>query len=424
MTDLAKALGQRRRAIASQFHEESDWALADVVTWLLTQGCRIGEPADFVGALCRQLIDVGAPLYRARVGLHTIHPQVAACAFTWVRGHDSTEFCLLHGSDAAEEFLDTTAKLSRDSVSQPSYYVEHLDPELDEMAAGGGIDYIVLPMTFSTGLVNALVVATDSGDGFSNSDIVKLEALAAFLCPVLEVIATRRVARTLLDTYLGRRTGGKVLDGLVKRGDGETIRAALWFSDLRDFTLLTETLAPEAVLSLLNCYFELVADAVAARGGEILRFIGDAMLIVFPAEAVGDDIPCTCEAALEAAIDSFDRLEAMNRRRAQTGEPLIRFGLGLHVGDVIYGNVGAPDRLDFTVMGPAVNRTARLEDLTKEVGAALLMSADFAAHVGRPLRSLGRHEMKGVVDPQEIFALLEDGALPSGLRIAEGGGNA
>ncbi len=424
MTDLGKALGQRRSAVASLFHEEGGWALGDVITWLVTQGCRIGEPTRFVDALCRRLVDAGAPLCRVRVTFHTIHPQVAACAFTWVRGHDSTEFCLLHNSEAAEEFLDTTARLSRDEALRPSRYLEHLDPELSEMTAGGGIDYVVLPMMFSTGLTDAFIVATDSANGYSSSDIVKFDALAAFLCPVLEVISTRRVARTLLDTYLGHRTGGKVLDGLVKRGDGETIRAALWFSDLRDFTLLTETLAPEAVLSMLNSYFELVADAVAKRGGEVLRFIGDAMLIVFPAEAIDDDIDRTCEAALEAAIDSFDSLETMNRQRAEAGEPLIRFGVGLHVGEVIYGNVGAPERLDFTVMGPAVNRAARLEDLTREVGRALLMSGDFAARVGRPLRSLGRYEMKGVVNPQEIFTLMQDGALPSPLRTVDGGESA
>jgi len=421
MTDLASALEQRSSAVASLFHEQGGWALGDVIAWLLTRGCRISEPTRFVGALCRRLVDAGAPLCRVRISFHTIHPQVAACAFTWVRGHDSTEFCFVHNSEAAEEFLETTARLSRDEDLRPFRYLCHLDPELSEMTVAGGIDYVVRPMTFSTGLTNVLVVATDSANGYSDSDIVKFDALAAFLCPVLEVISTRRVARTLLDTYLGRRTGGKVLDGLVKRGDGETIRAALWFSDLRDFTLLTETLAPQAVLSMLNCYFELVASAVAKRGGEVLRFIGDAMLIVFPAQTVDEDIDDVCEAALEAAIGSFDDLESINRQRAREGEPLIRFGVGLHVGEVIYGNVGAPDRLDFTVMGSAVNRVARLEDLTKEVGAALLMSRDFADRLGCPLRSLGCYKMKGVVEPQEVFMLMEDEALPSALRVVGAG---
>ena len=196
------------------------------------------------------------------------------------------------------------------------------------------------------------------------------------------------------------------MSGKVRRGDGEVIDAVMWFSDLRDFTPLTESLPPERLLGMLNAYFELVAAAVTARGGEILRFIGDAMLIVFPVSSATSP-RAACEAALDGARDAYASLAALNHRRRRAGEPMIRFGVGLHVGEVIYGNVGAPDRLDFTVMGPAVNRTARLESLTKTLGPPLLMSSEFAAQIRAGIHSLGQHAMKGVAERQEVFALDE-----------------
>ena len=158
---------------------------------------------------------------------------------------------------------------------------------------------------------------------------------------------------------------------------------------------------------MLNAYFETLASAVTAQGGDILRFIGDAMLIVFPV-GMASSVDAACRSALDAALDAFAGIATVNHRRRRHGEPEIRFGVGLNVGEVMYGNVGAPDRLDFTVMGPAVNRTARLETLTKDLGVPLLMSGAFAAQLDRRARSLGFHRMKGVADEQEVFALEEE----------------
>jgi len=173
---------------------------------------------------------------------------------------------------------------------------------------------------------------------------------------------------------------------------------------LRNFTHLTETLPAEQILEMLNEYFEFVSAAVTARGGEILRFIGDAMLIVFPI----DEKMCNqtaCNAAIDAAIDAQSTLETRNHRRRRHNQPEIEFGVGLNIGEVIYGNVGAPDRLDFTVMGPAVNRTSRLESLTKELGCNILFSEKFADLVETPSEFLGQHEMKGIAEPQAVYAL-------------------
>ncbi len=207
-----------------------------------------------------------------------------------------------------------------------------------------------------------------------------------------------------MTTYVGKRTGEKVLSGMIRRGDADTIHAALWFSDLRNFTHLTETLPAKEVFAMLNEYFEFVSAAVRARGGEILRFIGDAMLIVFP---ISSDVSkkSACNAALESAKDARATLAVINHLRKRKTKPLIEFGVGLNVGEVVYGNVGAPDRLDFTVMGPAVNRTARLESLTKKLGHDVLVSKDFSDQIDYDTISLGLHSMKGIVEPQSVFAI-------------------
>lgn len=256
--------------------------------------------------------------------------------------------------------------------------------------------------------VNLTVEASSTG-AFSEADVARFRVLATFLAPVLDNIAARRIASTLLDTYLGHRAGSKVLDGLYLRGHGETIAAAVWYSDLRNFTSLTESLDPDTLIATLNVYFEHVAEAVRGHGGEVLRFVGDAMLAIFP-EKTGGTVKNICNAAVDAAIDCFSGLAALNHQRDHVGAPPIHFGVGLHVGNVIYGNVGAPDRLDFTVMGPAVNRAARLEELTKEVGNPLLLSAELARRIDRPARLVGAYEMRGVSGPQHVYVLDGDEA--------------
>jgi len=265
-------------------------------------------------------------------------------------------------------------------------------------------DHIIVPLRLCTHGNSEIVFATKDSRSFSDQDIAKLVTLSWFLAPIIEVLAMRRVTRSLLDTYLGHRSGSKVLDGLVKRGDGESITATVWYCDLRDFTLLTETLPQDMLLKMLNSYFEYVTDAVAQRGGEVLRFIGDAMLIVFPESRDGhnDD---TCQAAVEAATDCLDGLPELNKSQSSLGVPAIKFGIGLHFGEVIYGNVGARDRLDFTVMGPAVNRAARLEDLTKRLGVPLLLSTEIVERIKHPVRSLGKYKLRGVAERQEIYTL-------------------
>jgi len=387
-----------------------DWRVQPIIDWLLREGRLIGDPLALIDALANRLIAAGAPVWRLRFGFASVHPQIAMWGYVWVRGRGAEITQVGHGFENSEAFIGSPAQRLMQTREPVRYRLDRLAPDahrmLRELAEMGGVDYLLLPMRFSDASMTLFGVTTDRGKGFAAADLRKFATLADALSPVFEVLKLRRVAKTLLDTYVGKRAGERVLQGLVKRGDGETIHAALWFSDLRDFTALTEALPADKVLAMLNAYFEHVDAAVTPRGGEILRFIGDAMLIVFPAQT-GREVDAACRAAVDAARDAFASLAALNQPRRQAGEPPIQFGVGLNVGEVIYGNVGAPARLDFTVMGPAVNRTARLEDLTKALGVPLLMSAEFVAHLGMPVRSLGAHAMKGVPRAQEVFALEE-----------------
>ena len=321
----------------------------------------------------------------------------------------ATERVATHGYTDRDTYIGSPMAHVTETGTPFRRRLSDLDEERDhrlmfELASKGATDYLALPLTFSDGSISNLVVVSDARDGFCESDVSKFTELVPFIAPVFEVFATRMLARTLLDTYVGPRTGQRVLSGQIRRGDGEIIHAAIWISDLRDFTPLTETLEPKDLLALLNSYFEAVAAAVTARGGEILSFIGDAMLVVFPVtQSISPSHACS--AAVDAVTDAFTGLAATNMRRTRSNLPAINFGVGLHLGEVIYGNVGAPDRLDFTVMGPAVNRTARLESLTKQLGSPLLMSGEVASSISQETISLGFHNLKGVAEQQEVYAL-------------------
>jgi adenylate cyclase len=253
---------------------------------------------------------------------------------------------------------------------------------------------------FADGSHKALSLATQRPGGFAPHELKLFEAMIPPVAFNLEVQSLRRTARTLLDTYVGKQSGGRVLEGQIRRGTGETIRAVIWLCDLRGFTNLSEALSREVLIDLLNCYFGPMCDAVASEGGEILKFIGDAMLAIFP---IGEDAARTCKAALIAAERAQAALAEENERRRGAGLPRIEYGLALHLGDVIYGNIGSDTRLDFTVIGPAVNLTARIESMCRPLGRQLLLSSDFVKAGGTHAHSVGTFSLKGVGADQEIF---------------------
>jgi adenylate cyclase len=383
-----------------------------VAAWLSLEGRRITEPVALLESLVARLDAAGARVDRLGFTMTTIHPQVLAWGCYWTRRNGTETFTARHGVQQSDAYIGSPAQFVREQRRSFRRRLVNLDESRDhrllhELRDDGQTDYIALPLVFSKGEVNFLAVGTAHPDGFGVGDPERYEALANLLAPPLEIIHARRTALGLLNAFVGPRISERILAGQVKRGDGDRIDAAFWYSDLRHFTDLSESLPAPQLLELLNGYFEHCAAAAATRGGEILQFIGDAILIVFEIRLPADS-RAVCESALDAAIDAFSAIAVVNHRRRRAGQPEIEFGLGLHVGTVTHANVGAPDRLAFNVVGPAVNKTARIQSLAKETGVPLLLSAEFAARVGRPLRSLGEFDLRGVVGRQPIFTLPED----------------
>lgn len=388
---------------------KDDWCLQPVIDWLVREGRLIADPARFIGEMTRRLVAAGAPLARFTLGLQAIHPQYRTMGFEWRRDTGQvSQGGRPHGIENTPDYIGSPIQELAQTRRPVRYRLDRLKPEnhsvLHGLAAQGGTDYYATPMKVLHGRSPALTFMTDRPEGFRDSDIEKFERLLDYLAPIAESHISHRLSTTLLETYLGRIVGEQILGGLIKRGDGQEINAVLWFSDLRDFTGLNERMAPADLLELLNNYLQLAGDALKEHGGEILKFIGDGVMAYFPAEDALF-LPMVTNNAIAAARRLIDDIEAANEARAAGGHDPVRFGVGLHVGPVTFGNIGTEDRLDFTVIGPAVNRAARLEGLTKELGVPVLASAEFNAACTIPLKPLGKHMLRGVPEPVEVFTL-------------------
>jgi len=399
--------GRRELSRRGLLGPDEGWSLAPVAAWLAIEGRLIDDPERLLEGLAARLDASGASMDRLNFSVATLHPQLVAWGCFWKRGERARMFLGRHGAQNSEAYIGSPLQYVRENRRLLRRRLDQLDDERDhvfyhEMRAAGMTDYVAAPMLFGTGTVNVFTAATRAPGGYSESDIERVQALANLLAPPVEIIEARRMTLGLLDAFVGPRISERILHGQVKRGDGDRIEAAFWYSDLRGFTELSESLPAADLLQLLNEYFEACAAAAAARGGEILQFIGDAVLIVFEIKRPEDERK-VCEDALDAAIDAFAAIAVVNHRRRHAGQREIAFGLGLHVGTVTHANVGAPDRLAFNVVGSAVNKTARIQARTKDAGVPLLVSAEFAALARQPMRSAGRFDLRGVAGVHEVF---------------------
>jgi adenylate cyclase len=227
------------------------------------------------------------------------------------------------------------------------------------------------------------------------------------LARVAEVYALRRTTINLLDTYVGGNAGTQILTGRIRRGDTESIHAAIWLADLRGFTTLADTIPGKDLIALLNEYFDQLVIPIQAHEGEVLKFMGDGLLAIFPtSDARGE--AAVCAASMAAARQARERMAALNRERAERGHSTLQWGLALHLGEVLYGNIGGASRLDFTAIGPAVNMAARLEALAGRMGLNLVVSSAVAKHIDSGLVPLGRHELRGFRAAEEVYGLVEE----------------
>jgi adenylate cyclase len=286
-------------------------------------------------------------------------------------------------------------------------------PILKELAAAGASDYFAEVVRFgadgdpSHGTGIGYSFATDRPEGFRDDDIVLLKAVLPAVSLAMMSHAGHTIASGLLGAYLGGDAGERVHAGAVERGSVEGVRAVLWFADIRGFTAIADTTPGLVVIELLDAIFETLTASLRPRGGQVLKFLGDGMLATFPCADAPDEI---CKQALDAAAEAMANLDQLNAARQKAGKPVAVVDLALHLGEVLYGNVGAVDRLDFTVIGPAVNEVSRIEALCESLGRRVLVSAELAAAVGdrRRLEPLGSHPLRGVRDRREIYGLILD----------------
>jgi adenylate cyclase len=383
--------------------------------WLSGPGRFVGGVAELLAGLCRTLVEDGLPLRRVNLALHTLHPEMVGTGFTWQPGLERPhQVWLPRGEYQSERYLNSPLPVIARERRPLRRRLEGEQCVLDfailkDLRSEGMTDYVALPLLFTTSQAHVLSLATGAPGGFTDESLAALESLLPMFSALLEVHETRRMTATLLGTYLGQRTGEEVLRGHIVRGQGQLLEAALWFCDLCNFTSISATVSPAALVELLNAYFDCMAEAVHSRGGEILKFIGDAMLAIFP---IGQGLSRqeACQRALEAAQDAMARLQTLSSTRDEENRISLRGDIALHVGKVMYGNIGSRQRLDFTVIGPAVNLLSRLEKLCGERGRPLVFSQDFARELGWPVISLGTFQLKGVPEPQEVFALASAGS--------------
>ncbi|MEQ9643051.1 MAG: adenylate/guanylate cyclase domain-containing protein [Alphaproteobacteria bacterium] len=376
-----------------------------VARWFATDAFQLTDTAELVEKTGEQLVAAGIPLYRLSYFRRALHPEYMGTGFFWRRGQTIEVARARHSILQDADFLDNPLPkvyAEKKSIRVRLRDVEPSYPFLKQLKAEGVSDYVVMPVIFGDGHVDALSVASDGPDGFSREHLDRMYALHFLFSRIVETHSLRETAINLLDTYVGHDAGEQILQGRIKRGDGDSIRAVLWYCDLRGFTQLSDRLERQALIDLLNDYFQCMAEAVDAEDGTVLKFIGDAMLAIFPIEAA-DEAGAVCRRALAAAQKAVTAASALNEARTAAGQVAIEFGLALHVGEVMYGNIGAVDRLDFTVIGPAVNLVTRIESLCRPLGELLLLSDDFAAGLDRPVRGLGPQQFKGVARAREIF---------------------
>ena len=376
--------------------------------WLLTEGPQVENGVELFDELCWRLLGDGVPLWRASVHVGTLHPQIRGTGVRWWRERKIVEdYRILHGSEETDEYKLSPIRLTVERGKPVRQRLDRPFPEtplLERIRRAGGTDYLALPLNRSLRRFPAVTWTTDRPGGFADSDIAKLEDINPALAAIVEAREARRISANLLDTYLGPQAGRRILAGQIMRAQGERMRAVIMMTDLRNFTGLSDRLHGDAVIELLDDYFDAMVSPSQEAKGEILKFMGDGVLAIFPADDDEDFAPASLR-ALDAAKEALERLAAINQMRRAKEEPELRTGIGLHLGEVIYGNVGAADRLDFTVIGPAVNLASRIEGLTKRLSRPLLTSSAFAEVCPRPLVSLGFHPVRGLYHPEEVFGL-------------------
>lgn len=384
------------------------WRADPMAHWLMTELHRPNAETDFLEDLCGQFNGHGFGLIRAFCGLLSLHPLYVSRNLVWRPGQDAEVILRGHGAMSSEFYLKSPIYLIHQGAERIRQRLD-LDDDLLEfdiwrdLKQEGATDYVALPMRFSTGEVNVISFATSRPGGFDAAHIERMQDLIPLMSIRFELMNAYGATGSLLSIYLGEAAARRVLAGTIQRAEGEAIRAAIFLCDLRGFTRMSDRMEGHEIIETLDDYFDCMIEPVKAMGGEVLKFMGDGMLAIFPL----DDRTAwlACHSALAAAQEGVANIAQLNIRRKDAGKPELKVGIGLNAGEVIFGNIGSADRLDFTVIGRAVNEVSRVETLTRTLARPVLMTESFAklAAQGTKLESLGFHALPGVSQPSEIF---------------------
>lgn len=392
----------------------------ELIRDLLETATRSDDPAEFIALACSGMAELGLPLWRLSVGIQALDPTIRAVSYVWLRDEGLTRLTTPYvpGPDNDLPFRQSPIyALVRDGLTQRHWRLDRGEgcaelPLLEELRAQGATSYFMHVVRFGGEIAAAMpgvavAIATDRAGGFTESDLTGFVALmpAVGLASYRYMLA--RMSSAILGVYLGERTARRVLAGEVRRGTGRAIEAAILLADLRGFTTLAGREPAARVVDWLDQHLEAIGEAVAANEGEVLKFLGDGLLAIFAVEEGTSDQEA-CRRALVAAERALATTADLNTRRRGAGEPELGLDLVLHFGEVVYGNVGAARRLDFTVIGPTVNEASRIEALCAELGRPLLLSGTFAARCGRPTTSLGHFTLRGCPGETEVRALPPD----------------
>ena len=383
-----------------------DMAPPDLQTWLIAQITAKPTLDVLFNGFCKKLVKQGLPLWRVNIGLETLHPEDIGFSFLWIDGELEERNRARPGILTSSDYINSPAKFVDDTGRPLRWRLGEDDRGMEIIAnlrAEGMTEYTMLPLPFldSAARSASLSFATKAEGGFGDEGYEALQYAATLISPLAERIALRRVALDALTVYLGATAAQRAYNGQIERGDLRTMRAAILIADLRGFTLLSDRLERRAMVALLDRWFGVMGAAIEAEGGDILKFMGDGLLAVFPLEDAAAE---SCAHALAAAKATITGTAKLNEDLVGEGQAPLRFGLALHAGDVEFGNIGAARRIDFTVIGPAVNHASRLQDLTKALQRPLVLSDAFVATLGQRLPSLGFHALRGVRQPVEVFA--------------------
>jgi len=389
---------------------------AELSAWITQAGLAGHSESAILAGFCEREVARGLPLARALVLIDTLHPIYEGRAFRWTHAQKETTLTEYGRSDDDLSRWQRSPFYRLEESGEPllrRHLIAETEPEFSifaDLRADGMTDYVAIANRFTgdeiIGRMDCVYSswATDASQGFDDDDVADLCRLTPFLALAVKSASLARIAGTLVETYLGRDAGRRVLEGRIARGVADRIEAVLWFSDLRGYTRISDTASPGDIIPLLNHYADAIISAIQEQGGDVLKLMGDGLLAIFTAEDRGR----ACDAVLTAALAARRSVTLVNQRRAAKGLPITDMYLGLHIGEVFYGNIGSKDRLDFTVVGPAVNEVSRIAALCRSVEQPLLVSSTFASALGEArsrLVSVGRYALRGVGRAQDLLTL-------------------